>query len=427
MLGCGGIAVVAFLALRPSPATEKTDPVPAIVSADPGEPEAEDAEGEFTSVGGGSDAPIKLGDKDSSRRFVEAGGTEQSEEAVALGLKWLAAQQLEDGRWTAQPPRQRGPKGAVLPQGRWQDIAATGFGLLPFLARGETHLATEDVHQYTKNVELGIKFLIAAQKPDGDLRGDGTMYVHAIASIALCEDFNMTSDPLLREPCQKAIDFIVKAQNKRGGGWRYRPGEAGDLSVTAWVIQALKSGQMAGITPPRETLENASKYLKSVSLPNESGYGYMPRNGGSWEPIPATMTAAGLLSEAYLQGSHDTKASTGSKAIERILAAPPSPQLRNMYYYYYATFALFNRGGEPWQNWNTPMRELLVNSQSRGHDLTLKGSWEPQMKNFPGYGGRLLTTSLALLTLEVYYRHLPLNRPDLGDVAKELAPKKPKK
>src|SRR5262249_51765343 len=179
--------------------------------------------------------------------------------------------------------------------------------LLPLLARGETHKGSEEAHAYTKGVDDGIKFLLSVQKANGDLRGTGDMYVHAIATIALCEDFNLTSDPALRSPCQKAIDFIVKAQDRRGGGWRYNPGSPGDLSVTAWVVQALKSGQVAGLIIPRETFENAGRFLQSVALPGDSGYGYLARNPGNWEPIPATMTAAGILSGQYLQGDHDRK------------------------------------------------------------------------------------------------------------------------
>jgi hypothetical protein len=392
-----------------------------------------EGEGAFAAVDGGADPKVRLMDRESSRQFLKAGGTEKSEEAVALGLKWLAAQQQPDGRWTfnpaqAKPPATRGkkktPEGPVLVKG--DDIAATGLALLPFVARGETHKGSEEIHTYTKVVADGINFLVAAQKPNGDLRASGDMYVHAIATIALCEDFNLTSDPVLRSPCQKAIDFIVKAQDKRGGGWRYTPGTPGDLSVTAWVVQALKSGQMAGVSIPRETFENAGRFLQSVALPGDSGYGYLARNPGNWEPIPATMTAAGLLSGQYLQGGHERKKAP-ARAVERLLAAPPSPKLRNMYYYYYATFALFNLGGEPWEKWNPQMRELLIAGQDRGNDLTRKGSWEPQGKRLAGYSGRLVTTSLALLTLEVYYRHLPLNRPELGEAAKGLDTKKPRK
>ena len=38
-------------------------------------------------------------------------------------------------------------------------------------------------------------------------------YSHGIASIALCEAYGMTGDKRLREPAQRAIDFIVAAEH----------------------------------------------------------------------------------------------------------------------------------------------------------------------------------------------------------------------
>ena len=45
--------------------------------------------------------------------------------------------------------------------------------------------------------------------------------------------------------------------------------------------------------------------------------------------------------------------------------------------------------------------------EKRGHEA---GSWAPR-GGFAHRGGRLYMTSLAVCTLEVYYRHLPLYRP----------------
>ena len=47
------------------------------------------------------------------------------------------------------------------------------------------------------------------------------MYSHGLASIAICEAYAMTRDPDLVEPAQLALNFLVYAQDPRGGGWRY--------------------------------------------------------------------------------------------------------------------------------------------------------------------------------------------------------------
>jgi hypothetical protein len=52
------------------------------------------------------------------------------------------------------------------------------------------------------------------------------------------------------------------------------------------------------------------------------------------------------------------------------------------------------------------MRDFLIQSQEKGGHK--EGSWSPEGADYGTHAGRIYTTSLALLTLEVYYRHLPL-------------------
>ena len=59
---------------------------------------------------------------------------------------------------------------------------------------------------------------------------EGTMYAQGIATIALCEAYGMTQDESLRQPAQRAIDFICWAQHS-AGGWRYYPSQPGDTTV----------------------------------------------------------------------------------------------------------------------------------------------------------------------------------------------------
>jgi hypothetical protein len=60
------------------------------------------------------------------------------------------------------------------------------------------------------------------------------------------------------------------------------------------------------------------------------------------------------------------------------------------------------------------MRDLLIDLQDKSGDPARKGSWERDSGFIGSACGRLGTTCLALLTLEVYYRHLPLYKRDSG-------------
>lgn len=371
-------------------------------------------------------------DKNKIAGFLKAGGTVESEAAVQAALRWLAAHQDADGHWSLSDFATHG-KCNCGAKGSRNDLAATSLALLCYIAHGETHRGTEGTHAYTKQVEAGIKWLVKQQNPDGSFKGQEPLYCLGMAVMALCEDYNNSGcDPILEVPCRKAIKYVVWAQNPDLGGWRYRPRSSSDLSITCWQIQALKDGQLAGITPPRETLEKATKFLKDVSFPKGDGYHYR----SSTKDERPSMVAAGLLCRQYLygiSGGKDFSNPAMSKGYERLMQNPPSPRFHHMYYYYYATLVMFNIGGKPWEQWNVKMRELLISTQDKGKTSGLahqRGSWDPAGNKHlaPGRrsGGRLMMTAMACLSLEVYYRYAPLNRDGLGILDKALNDKNDK-
>jgi hypothetical protein len=62
------------------------------------------------------------------------------------------------------------------------------------------------------------------------------------------------------------------------------------------------------------------------------------------------------------------------------------------------------------------MRDLLCDLQvTEGHEA---GSWTPA-GGHDAYGGRVYMTALAVCTLEVYYRHLPLYQDQALDAGRE--------
>ena len=113
------------------------------------------------------------------------------------------------------------------------------------------------------------------------------------------------------------------------------------------------------------------------------------------------MSVVGLFSRMLLGWPRDH--TPLRKGMARI--ADQAPHQNNMYFNYYASQALHHMGGSGWQRWNTRMREHLVKSQATsGHE---RGSWYFQ-EAWSNNGGRLYTTALSILTLEVYYRYMPM-------------------
>ncbi|MEZ6143068.1 MAG: hypothetical protein R3B84_21095 [Zavarzinella sp.] len=80
----------------------------------------------------------------------------------------------------------------------------------------------------------------------------------------------------------------------------------------------------------------------------------------------------------------------------------------NMYTFYYATQVIHFYDGPEWKAFNPKMRDSLIGWQNKSGDKNLDGSWAPDGSHIGGQCGRLGTTCMCLLTLEVYYRHLPL-------------------
>jgi hypothetical protein len=82
------------------------------------------------------------------------------------------------------------------------------------------------------------------------------------------------------------------------------------------------------------------------------------------------------------------------------------------YYLFYATQAMHHTGGTAWETWNSNMRNFLIERQDQGTEEGRehqKGSWAAKGDDYAKQGGRLMTTSLALMALESYYNYIPLN------------------
>ena len=260
--------------------------------------------------------------------------------------------------------------------------------------------------RYAETVGKGLDFLLAEQKPDGDLRGRSQvvgMYCHAMATLALCEAYALTGDARLRDAATRAVAFLVRARARDGMAWRYAPGATvGDTSILGWVVMGLKSAKEVGIPIPDEASvrRGTLTWLDKVATGQAKGLArYQP-----WEPVTPTMTAEAWVCRQFLGVGGPGPAS--AEAADFLLRNPSDRGPTNVYYWYYATLALYQHGGEPWSRWNARIRDRIVGLQrSSGHQT---GSWEPDESLYGSKGGRIYCTTLAALTLEVYYRYLRL-------------------
>lgn len=334
-----------------------------------------------------------------STGYEERSGTPEGR-AVAAALKWLAAHQQADGAWSFAHQLAPSCQGKCRNPGELAEarIAATSLALLSFSGAGQTHKKGP----YKETVKRGLYYLVHRMKvsPQGGslLEPGGNMYSHGLASIVLCEAYAVTRDKGLFNPAQQALNFICYAQDPVGGGWRYQPRQRGDTSVVGWQIMALKSGHMAYLRVPPITVRKAFGYLDSVQANGGANYGYTDAGAG-----PAT-TAIGLLARMQLGWPKDHPAL--QRGVRWIAAQGPSKT--DLYYNYYATQVMRHWGGEPWDQWDAVMRKHLLGAQcTAGHE---QGSWCIAGDHGSAKGGRLYSTALAAMILEVYYRISPIYR-----------------
>ena len=338
-----------------------------------------------------------------------------------LGLKWLRDHQDKDGHWSSDEFMKHCPGGDVCdgPGNPVNDIGVTGLALLAFLGDGSTMRSG----RYKSVIKKGINWLRQQMGEDGLIgteNGRQFQYCHAIAAYSLIEAYGLSQYRSLRPYAQKAVNYIQNARNEYGV-WRYYPRDGNnDSSVTGWMIMALKSAQDFKLQVDKKAFSLATAWYDQVTDPNTGQCGYSkPGEGSAREPgqeekFPVSkteaMTAVGLFARFWL-GQEPKKNSVMLAAADTILKKPPlwnpADGSIDLYYWYYGAYAMFQVGGKKWKRWKRSLEKALLPSQiTKGH---ARGSWDP-ISAWGDSGGRVYSTALSVLTLEVYYRYSRLLR-----------------
>ncbi len=321
------------------------------------------------------------------------GGTAKSEEAVERGLKWLLAHQHEDGGWRFNFDGAPCENLCRNPGAEKSTTGATALALLPFYGAGYTHKEGP----YAEQVNHGLYYLCGRMlvTPQGGDLQEGTMYAQGISTIVLCEAYAMSKDEKLRPFAQNAAQFyfVRTGQTKRRLALFSRPGRRYDSDRLATNGAEKRSdgrtgSSLAGVSLGRQISRQRGNRERRCLWLSSSGRG--PRDNLSRPVMPHVSRL-----EPSTAGTDD-----GCHQLDKL---GPSPT--NLYYDYYATQVLFHYGGSGWDGWNKKLHEYLISTQSKeGHE---NGSWY-FVDSHGDKGGRLYNTAMAILTLEVYYRYLPL-------------------
>jgi squalene cyclase len=306
--------------------------------------------------------------------------------AVLKGaLKWLASQQNANGSWS-------------IPQGARQlhPVAMTGYTLMAFLANG----ILPEEGEYSKNVSLGMQFLLESIQPDGTFRGvDGSkyMYSHGIATIALSEIYGQTKSTAVRPSVERLIKVIVSAQSEEGG-WRYQPRpKDADVSATVLQVVALRAAKNAGLDVPQATIDNAVTYVRHCFEAGSGGFNYQI---SKHEPGFAR-TAAAIYSLQVCGYYDDPLVKAGSD----YLFKKADEKRWWTYGNYYAAPAQYMIGGDTWGKWYEQIKNVLLKNVQRQGELA---HWEPNADNGKDDVGAVYCTAVYTNILAMPYHYIPL-------------------
>lgn len=407
---------------------------------DHGDPNESDFDSPFQSnqfngevgLGGGAG-----GDRGGRGNGSGGGVPPASDAAVRNGLQWLADHQDPAGFWDADDfmhhdryPEKPSSTGSGNPV---NDVGLSGLALLAFMGYGESAHKGD----YQQNVGDGIQWLRDVQRDDGlfgDEVGNSTLYNHAIATMAMGEAYWFSNQSLiLKSNMKDALRVIHKSRNDYAA-WRYDLDANGDndSSITGWMVFALKTAEVNELPVDHGAFAGAESWFASIEDKNtaRTGYAWGSNGGGVGsgssrppeyvEKFPAqkseALTAVALLSRIFMTKGSEVKRwkdhpqyEIMKRQADLIASKPPrwdeSDGSIDMYYWYYGTYALNQWGGSHWKGWKKAIEQaLLPNQRLEDEEDNFYGSWDP-VGPWGQEGGRVYSTAIGTLILEVYYRY----------------------
>jgi len=181
------------------------------------------------------------------------------------------------------------------------------------------------------------------------------------------------------------------------------------------MVFALKSAQESGLEIDTAAFGDALNWFDEMTDPTTGRVGYdsvgspsarVPGLNDNYPPSASeAMTAVGLLCRFFL-GQDPRRDEVMQRHADLLLRKLPQfssdGSSNDMYYWYYGSYAMYQMGGKHWRAWNQAMKRAIVGSQRTSG--AARGSWDPSGP-WGAVGGRVYSTALMTLCLEVYYRY----------------------
>ena len=330
--------------------------------------------------------------------------TPQSEEALELGLQWLARNQGPEGNWESN------------------DLGLVSMGALAFLAAG--HLPGRG--RYGEVVQKSLDYVIRNAKPSGLLNiadPQRDMYNHGLSAFVLGQAHGMTNDTRLGPVLDRALKLIASTQCE-DGGWDYRAhrqAHGHDLSLAVMQAKALRSAADSGLEVPPETVELAIRSVRNYYR-SQSGKrgnddaaaraepGQFTYDGGS---ATLAMAACGVVCLQEFGQNDDWRIPKNMDVIHAaVRKLKPGGRDGKVpfdgYTLYYVGQALYQVGGRHWRESYPILRDCLIASQVRDSAHPARNGLWLDGARVSGKPGDLYGTAAGCFILAVPNRYLPI-------------------
>lgn len=288
---------------------------------------------------------------------------------IRRGLNWLAARQLDDGRFTQGPTR--------LESEAW---AASALCEVNGVRAGVV---------WREPAQRALAFLASTQRSAeaGAMRGAWTAFA------------DPPSNPTA--PAAAALEFESSP------------------AVTVQCLLALHAGAVSGLEVSQEALASGRAFIETTKEPDWTvAVEFAPPTELAKQAAlfrkHKTSSALAMLARTFVTpNAKDPFLATAAK--ELLLDLPSAKDATSIDYdhWHEATLALHQYLGpkspqsspESWKRWNEAMKDALLGLQDTKEEVCSRGGWiQPDRRALLG-GGPVYATAINVLTLETYYRY----------------------
>lgn len=321
--------------------------------------------------------------------------TPDTQAAIDRGLAFLARSQHDDGSF--------GPfaGGSSVGITALAGLALMAGGNQP--GRGRYARAVSKAVDFVLSTAAGPTPGLLSLPEAGGFRGQGqqSAYSHGFGALFLAEVSGMMPDPArqraVKTTLEQAVAYTVEARN-REGGWRYRPREDADVSVTVAQMMALRAARNAGVFVRKAVVDAGAEYIKGLQTA-DGGFSYMKRPSGFSQFARSAAAVVGLYSAGVYSGAEVER---GLRYVQQFLPVRQFsyreiPPHHFFYGHYYAALAMWTAGGEYWTQWFPAIRDELLGRARQGG-----GTWADDTN------GAAYATAMSLIILQLPNNYLPI-------------------